>query len=136
MNWDTAVQEVIKKTKESLDKRWEIGDIVVNLYGQHGKGTIRELSKDVKIPYQTLYRWYSASKKFPKDKRLELPGISFSHFSLLAKCVHDPKERMKLLTKASDEGWSVARLGYRIRKGTHPTYCTCPVCQNRHVKKV
>lgn len=116
--WYLAGQTLAEYQRESdLTFMWSWGDWIAFGSYAYGEKYSQALSVTGKaLSTLTNYKW--ASSKIPRELR-GLPGLAQRHYIEASK-VKDPELKQKLLTKASEDGWTATALTRAIDKEIRP----------------
>ena len=107
---DVTFEDFITRAIELREKadnlQWEFGDLALEFTRMCGAKLLPDLARGVGISVATLRRYRDVSQSFPLEIRNAFPMLSWSHFREV--CAKEDKNL--LLTRASDENWSVEKL--------------------------
>ena len=107
---ETTLEEIISRGQEIREQtdhsNWEYGDLAIETTDIFGPKTMPIVAVQIGIPVSTFRRYRDVAKAYALAVREELAMLSWSHF----KQVAGNPERLEILRKAHDEGWSFEKL--------------------------
>lgn len=95
----------LRERKDNIS--WELGDLAEMVTDEFGAKYLNEFSKGIGIEVSTIRRYRDVSKIYEPEDREEYRILSWTHFRQVAAFPN----RLELLKRAADEGWSVEKLG-------------------------
>jgi len=112
---EVTLEELISRGMELREKKdnisWEMGDLASEVTKSFGARFLKEFAKGTGIEAGTIRRYRDVARAYPFAVREEFAERPWSLFRLLA--AHP--DRLQILRRASDEGWSVEKTAMMIK---------------------
>lgn len=121
--WEEILSDAIVALNAKDNSQWLLGDLGLEVENTFGPGMIEEFAIKIGVNKETIRRYKTVSKAWPKEWRKEFVTpdgdycLSHRHFQLLA-----PREdRMQWARMAADNQWSCDALTVELmkEKGTY-----------------
>lgn len=139
VSWEDHISYFLALEEFSSRFSWAKADVLASLSEKFGEKSLKELSKDIKIPYTTVTSYTRLSQAFPPEKRI--PALSFTthiQASTADRYNHTLKKfetdkRFEWAQKAADAQMSVSQLSMAmqeedIRAGLDVSEVPCCKC--------
>ena len=111
-SWEELVSAGLTAKERADNLTWVIGDLALQVVATYGTDALDSFATEINVAKSTVKRYRSVSGKWKPAERFEI--LSHRHHML----VSNRQDRVELLTRAADEGWSVEHLRLHLKKET------------------
>lgn len=110
--WDDYIQKAQQLREEQDNIQWGIGDLAVDVTDTFGPKTLKDFARDSGIPITTVRRYRDVARAYSPLIRKQYSFLPWSTFKALA----GQENRLELLLRANDEGWTSEKAGEMVKK--------------------